>query len=196
MPEFDDVFKDLWDDDFFKEFMGHRHRMERSFMERIKKLQEAVKSGKLQGRTEVTPIEKPGVKGYLFHGVFGTPDAFEGEDEIPMFGSEEQKNKENFPLPETGKGDLREPVVETFRNGDEFTAIVELPGVEDHDIKVLPGNGSIQVDALNFKAIEIDLPSNADASKMTKTLKNGILEIKVPLSGAKVEDDSVKFGVV
>jgi len=196
MPEFDDIFKDLWDDDFFKEFMGRRRRMERSFMERIKKLQEAVKSGKLQGRTEVTPIEKPGVKGYIFHGIFGTPDAFEGEHDTPEFGSEAQKNEESFMLPETGKEDLREPAVETFRSGDEFTAIVELPGVDEHDIKVLPGTGSIQVDALNFKAIEIDLPSNADTSKMTKTLKNGILEIKVPLSSAKVEDDSVKFGVV
>nr|MDO8133305.1 Hsp20/alpha crystallin family protein [Candidatus Njordarchaeum guaymaensis] len=196
MPEFDDMFKDLWDDDFFKEFIGNRRRMERSFMERIKKLQEAVKSGKLQGRTEVTPIEKPGVKGYIFHGIFGTPDALEGEDEGPEFGSEEQKNKETFKLPETGKEDLREPVVETFTSGDEFTAIVELPGIDEHDIKVLPGNGSIQVDPLNFKTIEIDLPSNADTSKMTKTLKNGILEIKVPISTARVEDDSVKFGVV
>jgi len=196
MPEFDDMFKDIWDDDFFKEFMGQQRRMERSLMERIRKLQEAVKSGKLQGRTEVTPVEKPGVKGYIFHGVFGTPGALEGEEETPELGNEGKENKEGFRLPETGKEDLREPAVETFRSGDEFTAIVELPGVEEQDIKVVPGSGSIQVDALNFKAIEIDVPSNADTSKMTKTLKNGILEIKVPLTSGKVEDDSVKFGVV
>nr|MDO8100146.1 Hsp20/alpha crystallin family protein [Candidatus Njordarchaeota archaeon] len=195
MIEFDDIFKDPWDDGFFKEFIRQRRRMEHSFMERMKKLQEAVKSGKLQGKTELTPIEKPGVKGFIFHGVFGTPGALEGGERLEV-GSEADGNKERLTLPETGKEELREPVVETFTDGGEFTAIVELPGVEEQDIKVVPRNGSIQIDALNFKAIEIDVPSYADINKMTKTLRNGILEIKVPNASAKVQDDSVKFGVV
>jgi HSP20 family molecular chaperone IbpA len=196
MPESDDIFKDLWNDEFFKELMGQGRRMEHSFMEHIERLQEAIKSGKLRGRTKVVPIERPGVKGYIFHGVFGTPDTLEGENETPELDSEGNKNKEDFTLPETVKQDLRQPVVETFTNGDEFVAVVELPGVEEHELKVVTRNGSIQVGALNFSDVEIDVPSNADTDKKTQTLKNGVLEIRISLTSEKAGDMDPKFGVV
>jgi HSP20 family molecular chaperone IbpA len=194
MTEFDDIFKDLWDDDFLREFMTRQRKMQKGFMEQIKRLQEAAKSGKLQGRTEVTPIEKPGVKGYIFHGIFGTPGAFEGEEGVPELDSETKKNEQSFAIPETGKEELREPVVERFTAANEFVAVVELPGVEEQDITVVPRETSIKVEAFNFKTVEVDLPPNADITKMTKTLKNGVLEVRVPLTPPRVEDD-VKFGV-
>lgn len=196
MPEFDDIFKDLWNDEFFRELLGQRRKMERSFVEQFKSLQEAIKSGRIRGRTRMIPIEKPGVKGYIFHGVFGTPDTLEAEDGTPELNIDGKESQGDFTIPETVKDELREPVVETLTKGDEFVVVVELPGVEEHEVKVVPRNGSIEVHAPNFKDVEIDLPSNADTDKKTQTLKNGVLEIRIPQPIKKAEDLDPKFGVV
>ena len=187
-------FDDIFGDEDFTKFFGHQNNLERTFREYVRSMIESLKKGQLQGKSELTPIEKPGIRGYIFHGVFGTPGAFE-EEGTPELGSETRKNEGNLAFPETDKGEPREPVVEISTTANEFIAVVEMPGVEEQDIRVLPGDGLIDVNAMNFKAIEIDLPANADNSKMSKTFKNGILEIKVPLSRAKLEDSSVKFGV-
>jgi HSP20 family molecular chaperone IbpA len=193
--DFDDIFGGSWGDDDFTRHFGNQRNLERAFRDYVKNLIESLKRGQLQGKSELIPIKKPGINGFIFHGVFGTPRALSGEEGVPELGSETRKNEEEFELPETEKGQLREPVVERFTNENEFIALVELPGVDEQDIKVIPREGLIEVDALDFKTIEIDLPADADKSRMKSTLRNGILEIRVPLADAKVDDEDIKFRV-
>jgi HSP20 family molecular chaperone IbpA len=193
--DFDDMFGDMWEDKSFRKIFQSQRNLERLLRENIKKMIQSMKRGELQGKGELIPIDRPGIHGYIFHGVFGTPGALEGEEGMPEFGTRPRQNEEGLTLPETDNEETREPMIESYIAGNEFIAVVELPGVDEHDIKVLPKHGFIEVNALNFKTVEIDAPAKADISKMSTTLKNGILEIRVPLSGYGIEDDSMKFGV-
>jgi HSP20 family molecular chaperone IbpA len=198
MPEsedFDDIFDEMWRGDFVKKFFHEQGRLHRRFMEQIKQLQEDIKSGKLKGKTEFKPIEKPGVKGFIFRGTFGTPEITE-QERIPVTDDEGIENKESFALPEADEVEEREPIVETLTDGNDFVALVELPGVDEQDIKMESGDTWVRVGAINFKTTTINVPSNADTAKVSKKYKNGVLEIRIPLGINTNEDKDVKFGVV
>jgi HSP20 family molecular chaperone IbpA len=198
MPEsedFDDMFDELWRGDFIKKFFHEQGRLHRQFMEQIKQMQEDIISGKLKGKTEFKPIEKPGVKGFIFRGIFGTPEITE-QERIPETTEDGIENKESFALPETKDVEEREPIVETLTDGSDFVALVELPGIDEQDIKMETGDTWVRIQALNFKMTTINIPSNADISKVSKKYRNGVLEIRIPLGISLVEDRDVKFGIV
>jgi HSP20 family protein len=193
--DLDDNSGDTPAPDSFKVFFEGQKNMERKLREYIKNLIESLKKGELQGRSEIVPIERQGVTGFIFRGVFGTPEALEGEGKVPEIADEKTERSERFSVPETRKEELREPVIEKFENGNEFVLVVELPGVEERDMKVEVADSSITVEALNFKTIIVDLPANSNTSKMTKSYKNGVLELKVPITQELGRDDDVKIGV-
>jgi HSP20 family molecular chaperone IbpA len=192
---FDDEFDDLWNEGFFKKFFNEQRRVHRELLQQIKRLQGAVKSGKLKGKTEFSPIEKPGVRGFVFRGTFGTPETSE-EEGLPGTTDESIENKESFVLPEDPDADEREPVVETFLDGKDFVALVELPGAEDQEIRIETGDTWVRVGAINFKTTEINVPSNADKSKIVKKYRNGVLEIRMPLIDNIRDREDVKYRIV
>lgn len=193
--DFDDMFDELWRGDFIKKFFHEQGRLHRRFMEHIKQLQDDIKSGKLKGKIEFKPIEKPGVKGFIFRGTFGTPEITE-QERIPATDYEGIENKESFALPGADEVEEREPIVETLTDENDFVALVELPGVDEHDIKMETGDTWVSVGAINFKTTTINVPPNADTARVSKKYKNGVLEIRIPLGISTNEYKDVKFGVV
>jgi len=79
-------------------------------------------------------------------------------------------------------GDVREPIADVFDEKDEIRVYIEMPGVNEADIKIdLKGDIlSICVDSGDRKySKEILLPVKAAKEGLSSSYKNGILEIKV-----------------
>lgn len=196
MTEFDDMFRDIFNDESFNQFIEEQRKMQRKFMEQIKKLQETIRSGKLEGKTELIPLDKPGVKGFIFRGIFGTPGLLEEENRKPQLGQKKTEREEDLTIPEIDKEQLREPFVDTFTDKNEFVALVELPGVEEQDIKFETGDDWIQIGAINFQTTRVGVPPNADIARLRKTYKNGVLEIRMPFRTDRADNEEAKFGMV
>lgn len=85
-----------------------------------------------------------------------------------------------------GKGpvvdDVREPMVDTFDEGDFLVVVAELPGVDEHDITY-----DIQQDIVIIVGQtgerkyhkEVLLPCIVETEKSSSAYKNGILELKL-----------------
>ena len=82
--------------------------------------------------------------------------------------------------------EVREPIVDVFDEETETNIIAEMPGIEEGDV-----NCEIKGDILNISAEskdrkyqkEILLSRPAKAEDMTWSYKNGVLEIKIAVSG-------------
>jgi len=78
--------------------------------------------------------------------------------------------------------EVREPMVDIFDEKDHVLLVAEIPGVDEENVKV-----EIKEDILVLSAEkgerkynkEVLLPAVVDAASMTKTFKNGVLEIKL-----------------
>jgi HSP20 family protein len=76
---------------------------------------------------------------------------------------------------------VREPLLDTFDEGQEIVVVAELPGVAEEDIHC-----EIQDDILSLETVgehryakEILLPVPVDATTLRKAYKNGILELRL-----------------
>jgi len=82
--------------------------------------------------------------------------------------------------------EVREPIVDVFDDPEEIHIVTEMPGIEEKDI-----NLEIKGDILNISAEgenrkyqkEVLLSRPAKAEDMTWTYRNGILEIKIAVTG-------------
>jgi len=82
--------------------------------------------------------------------------------------------------------EVREPIVDVFDESDEIHVVAEMPGIEEKDITL-----EIKGDILNIRAEdenrkyqkEVLLSREAKTDDMTWTYKNGILEVKIVVSG-------------
>ncbi|MEA2089626.1 MAG: Hsp20/alpha crystallin family protein [Thermoproteota archaeon] len=151
MAGFDEIFRDM--DAYFKKVT---ERMSKE----IEELTKAVQTGKLRGKWDVTPIDKPGVQGYVIRGWFqlGEPP------QIPKGVIEE----------------VREPLVDVFEDEDQVKLYVELPGAEKEDIQLNIADGKAEVKAKNFYK-RINLPTkDVEFKKASTSYKNGVLEVTVP----------------
>jgi HSP20 family molecular chaperone IbpA len=193
--DFDNGFGDVWNEDFVKKFINEQRRVHRELLRQIKRLKDAVKNGKLNGRTEFRPFKKPGVSGFIFRGTFGTPEMSE-ENRLSESTEEAIENRGSFVLPGVTQAESRKPAVETFTDGNDFVAVVELPGVDEQEIRIETGATWVKVEALNFETTTIKVPSNADTSKISEKYRNGVLEIRMPLGISTKEDKDIKFRVV
>jgi len=99
-----------------------------------------------------------------------------GESKVESFGN----------IKKTSKGPIveeeREPIVDVFDEKDHILVIVELPGVNEEDIKTeIKGdilNISVQEKERKYKK-EVLLPSRVEAEPTSSIYKNGILELKL-----------------
>jgi HSP20 family protein len=86
----------------------------------------------------------------------------------------------------TSKGPVveeeRQPLVDVFDEKDHVLIIVELPGVEEENIST-----KVEGDVLTLSAAtgdrkyykEVVLPEGVDVSTLTRSYKNGVLEIRI-----------------
>jgi HSP20 family protein len=82
--------------------------------------------------------------------------------------------------------EVREPIVDVFDEPEEVHIVAEMPGIDEKDIKL-----DIKGDILNISAEgenrkyqkEVLLSRPASAEEMSWTYKNGILEIKIAVTG-------------
>jgi len=82
--------------------------------------------------------------------------------------------------------EVREPIVDVFDEPEEVHIVAEMPGIDEKDIKL-----DIKGDILNISAEgenrkyqkEVLLSRPASAEEISWTYKNGILEIKIAVTG-------------
>ena len=82
--------------------------------------------------------------------------------------------------------EVREPIVDVFDEPGGIHIVAEMPGIEEQDVKL-----EVKGDILNINAEgkdrkyqkEVLLSRPASAEEMSWTYKNGILEIKIVVSG-------------
>jgi HSP20 family protein len=169
---FDDIFKDIRElqkkikEDFFKDFGS----FEIKTFNDIDSIKEKINEGSLSGNWEFKPIEKPGMNGFIIRGYF-SPDLENKPDDT--LHHLKQKVKEP-----------REPLYDINIAEDYLTIYIELPGVNEENIK-LNLDRNLNLEAEDFKA-DIDLSAwILDTSKMLKEYKNGILKLKIPKTELK-----------
>jgi len=146
------------------------------FIDLAEKVEEA--GGKIEKKGEIR-----GKEGKV-RGIYGfSIGTLEGRPKIQTFGNiktvkEKEKAKPEFKITET-----REPIVDVFDEKDHILVVVELPGINEREIKT-----SLKGDILILEAggeekrkyyKEILLPAKVDFEQKETNFKNGILEIKL-----------------
>jgi HSP20 family protein len=154
--DFQDIFDDV--DKLYQRFA------KRMFKE-IEDIEDAIKSGKLEGKWDIKPIEEPGVKGYVARGRFELGN---------------KARPKTLTLPKEVPQEAREPLTDVFQDESNVKLYVELPGVEKTDVKLNVSQGKAEIKAKNFfKAV--DLPTiDIEVDKATANYKNGVLEVTIP----------------
>ncbi len=124
----------------------------------------------------------------------------------PFFG------RFNF-LDEAAQGATWAPAVDVAEETDKIVVKVEVPGLNENDLKVTFENGVLTVsgerqferkDDRNYHRIErtygsfvrtFSLPRGVDANKIAATYVNGVLEIEIPkLEEAKPKQIQISVG--
>ena len=155
-----DDFQDIFDD-VDKMYQRFTKKMFKDFED----IEEAIKSGKLEGDWDIKPIEEPGVRGYVAKGRF-------------EFGN--KAGSKPLALPKEITHEAREPLADVFEDKDSVKLYVELPGVEKDDIQLHVSEDKAEIKAKNFHKT-LDLPaSDLDLDKAVTNYKNGVLEVTVP----------------
>jgi HSP20 family protein len=107
----------------------------------------------------------------------------------------------------SGQAGSRQPILDVQDRGDHFSLTAELPGFTKDEVQVKVGSGGIELraDKAERKAKGKDgsyqtssrsyyqylsLPDQVDAEKVDGTMKNGILELKLPKRASKLKDNS------
>ncbi len=78
-------------------------------------------------------------------------------------------------------GDVREPLVDVFDEGDEIVITAELPGVAPKDIAVTIKKGILQIKTTGKRSYvkEVELPEQTNEDNFEQTYNNGFLELRL-----------------
>jgi len=143
----------------------------------INVLGDLVEKGEELSKTGELDIEGlKGKKGKMMYG-FTINTMAKGGPKVSSFG-----NVRRTPEGKTVVEEEREPEVDIFDEKDHILLVVEMPGIEETDIKL-----DLKEDILDISAArgdrkyhrEVLLPSKVKAETMTSTYKNGVLEVKI-----------------
>ena len=170
--DFEDIFHDV--DDFYK-------KLTKKMFKEMEDIEEALRSGKLEGEWDIRPIEEPSAKGYVARGRF-------------QFGKSQPLKLPK--MPEQIKDEVREPLTDVLEDKDSVKLYVELPGADKDDIQLNVTDGHAEIKAKNFfKAV--DLPTkDVEIDKAVANYKNGVLEVTIPKmkkSAAKEQKRTIKI---
>lgn len=166
-----DDYRDIFDDvDKMYE------RFAKKMFKEMEDIEEAIKSGKLEGEWDIKPIEEPDVKGFVARG---------------RFELDNKARPKTLTLPKEVSEEAREPLTDVFEDKESIRLYIELPGVERTDIQLNVSHGQAEIKAKNFfKAI--DLPqADIEVDKVVANYKNGVLEVTVPKK-KKTEPEKTK----
>lgn len=122
------------------------------------------------GRVEALGGRLKGVYGFTVRMGLG------GEPVVESFGN--VRETETGPL----LTETREPVTDVLDEGQEVVVIVELPGVEEREVRLAVRGDVLEVAAAGrgrryYK--EVVLPAAVDPQSIRSTYRNGILEVRV-----------------
>jgi HSP20 family protein len=125
-------------------------------------------------RTGEVKIEGLGDKAKAVYG-FSVRSGLGGTPKVESFGN--IKASKEGPVVD----DVREPLVDTFDEDAEIVIVAELPGVAEGEISVTVQDDilSIQTTGAYKYAKEILLSSAVDPGTLSKSYKNGILELRL-----------------
>jgi len=154
--DFEDIFDDV--DKLYQ-------RLAKKMFRDMENIEEAIRSGKLEGEWDIKPIEEPVVKGYIARGRF-------------QFGGKQAPKI--LTLPKQVREEVREPLTDVFQDNDNVKLYVELPGVEKTDIQLNVTANRAEIKAKYFYK-SIELPTqDIEVDKATANYKNGVLEVTIP----------------
>lgn len=163
-------------DDIFREMEEWQKKMTEDFFSDFESLEERIRSGEMEGDWEFKPIEGPGMKGFVARGFFRTPQPLDGQTPEPL------------PLRPLRR-EPREPLYDVSVEKDGVRLYVELPGVEEPDIKLNTVEGGLEVAAGDFNTV-IKLPDRElDTGKMSTEYRNGVLTAYIPLKKEEKTDE-------
>ncbi len=159
---------------FFEDF---EREMEHMFREMTKDMpKDLVTERKLPDGTTVSQYG-PFIYGYSMS---VGPD---GKPVVREFGNVKPSMRPGafgMPLPSIEPTETREPLVDTFIEGDHVKVVAELPGVEKPDITLESTEDSLtlRVDKPQRKYYkEVDLPAKVDPNTANASYNNGVLEV-------------------
>lgn len=181
-------------DEIFKEF---REFVKRIRVQELDGVEEAIRSGKLEGKWDVREIDEPGVKGYAIQGRFWTTQPLETSD---PFEPLEPRRRRPMPqrssiFPESPLKEKREPLTDVFEEEKLVKVYVELPGEEKDDIQLNIVGDKVEVKTKKFYKL-IDLPTgNVDVEKTLSRYNNGVLEVTIPKKETSSENETRKIRI-
>jgi len=166
-----DDYRDIFDDvDKMYE------RFAKKMFKEMEDIEEAIKSGKLEGEWDIKPIEEPEVKGFVARGRFELGN---------------KTRPKTLTLPKEVPQEARQPLTDVFEDKESIKLYIELPGVEKTDIQLNVSQGQAEIKAKNFYKT-VDLPqADIEVDKVVASYKNGVLEITVPKK-KKIEPEKTK----
>lgn len=125
-------------------------------------------------RTGEFKVKGLGEKGRGVYG-FSVRSGIGGIPDVQRFG--------NIRATERGAevAEVREPLVDVFDEKKEFVVVAELPGVNEEEITIDVRDDILALETTGERKYEkeILLPETVDRKKMTRTFKNGILELRM-----------------
>jgi len=126
-----------------------------------------------------------------------------------LFAPFDEMFKPLFPRatrPLSGLEGLRQPILDIQDRGDHFSLTAELPGFTKDEVQVRVGSRSLELRADKSETLKgkkgayqrssrsysqyLTLPDHVMAEKVDGTMKNGVLELKLPKGTSKLKDDT------
>ena len=170
--DYGDIFDDV--DTFYRRFA-------KKMFKEMEEIEEALRSGKLEGDWDIKPIDEPGVKGFLARGRFQLDSP---QPPQPL------RQLKPWKLPAKITDEIREPLTDVFEDMDNVKLYVELPGVEKDEIQLNVTDGQVEVKAKKFYKT-IALPTKeVEAHKVVANYKNGVLEVTIPKNTKSATEES------
>lgn len=155
-------------DELMREMDALQRRMMETVFSDLQELEKRVERGELEGHWRLEPLEGAGVRGFVARGFFRTPEPLKRPRGLPTPLSPLRRSR-------------REPLYDLTEEEDKVRLYIELPGVEEGEIKLEAGENSLEVDARDFHTV-ITLPERAlDMDKLVKEYRNGVLTVIIPL---------------
>ena len=160
-----------YEDDIFRRMTNFHRNLMDDMLQEIRDLERAVKDGTADGRWNVRPIERPGVRGFVAQGQF-------------------QLEPKATHIPRRAFQERREPLTDIFNEEDKVRIAIELPGVDKKDIQLNVTERFAEVKAKGFSKTMALPTENVDSEKTKANYKNGVLEVIIPKIA--IADDKTK----
>lgn len=168
--EFEKMFSDL---------EAYQSKLVKKLQSQMDEILQGIESGEIRGNIEAREIDEPKKKGFIIQGRFGST--------TPLEPIEPLKPMKRRPLPErllqvpkNTLEEIREPLTDVFEEDKAIKIYLELPGEEEHNIKLNITDNSIEIKSKNFYKT-LDLPKRPiDKKDISTEYKNGVLKVTIP----------------